>query len=773
MVLHPAAPIFLGVLFLFNLPTHAADRTWGNSATDYNAGASWAGGNAPGSGDSALFSSAVTNQPGLTADVTNQQIRFTTATGGWTLSGASDLTLTSTGTNTGAGTGAAIVSSNTSGTNTISADIILGQGNSTTATFNQSASGGTLLISGNISSTNAITGLSLAGNTGSIITLSGNNTYVGNTTIGTGATIFNIGSANALSSGNLISIGSSTFNNTSGSALDFSTKSLRLTTGGALTFTGTNNMTFGTVDISEANRNLAVGSNTLTVGSITASGTSPTTRVLTKSGSGTLTITGAAGADFDGGFVVGGGTTLIGDKEALGGGTVELQGATLSASANLSGANALANAVRHTGSATIAGSQNLEFAGSYTLVGGSRNLTLTNSAATVISGPVYLSDAAGTGGILTIQGSGNLTISGAIANFNGSGTAGSIFNNRAGNLTLSNASNSYTGTTSTSTTAPGIIIVSKLSDGGHNSSIGASSNAATNLSLGNGGVLRYTGSGDSTDRLFTINGAGAGHTATIESSGTGALNFTNNGSLAYGTSGQTRTLILGGTNAGNNTFAPVVQNNGAGATSLTKNGTGTWALNGNNTFTGTTTVSAGTLLINGNQTTATGAVSTTASSGAILGGTGIVGGATTINTGTFLSPGASPGTLTFNGNLSLTNGSTMIFESGDLVDVNGTLDLDNNWTLQLQPGQGWTAGGSTILFTYTSLAASPDLLPTFVNNTGIAASLTLTNDGAGNIVLNGLTAIPEPSTVMALVFGIAVLAIARCRRLRPSPDELG
>jgi hypothetical protein len=56
----------LGFFALLASPLHAADRTWGNTATDYNAGASW-GGSAPGSGDSANFNSAVTFQPALTA----------------------------------------------------------------------------------------------------------------------------------------------------------------------------------------------------------------------------------------------------------------------------------------------------------------------------------------------------------------------------------------------------------------------------------------------------------------------------------------------------------------------------------------------------------------------------------------------------------------------------------------------------------------------------------------------------------------------------------
>ena len=65
-----------------------------------------------------------------------------------------------------------------------------------------------------------------------------------------------------------------------------------------------------------------------------------------------------------------------------------------------------------------------------------------------------------------------------------------------------------------------------MANGGVNSSIGAASSDAENLFV-QGGVVKYVGSGDSTDRLFTIGTAGA----TIESSGTGALVFSNIGVL--------------------------------------------------------------------------------------------------------------------------------------------------------------------------------------------------------------------------------------------------
>src|SRR5262249_41920993 len=134
-----------------------------------------------------------------------------------------------------------------------------------------------------------------------------------------------------------------------------------------------------------------------------------------------------------------------------------------------------------------------------------------------------------------------------------------------------------------------------LADGLSNSSIGKSSNAASNLLINNGSTLKYTGAAASTDRSFTINGTAAGHSAILDASGSGAINFTNSATPAYGTNNQTRTLTLRGTNTGNNTLAAAITDNGTGAVSLSKLDAGTWMLSGANSYKGTTTVSGGTL----------------------------------------------------------------------------------------------------------------------------------------------------------------------------------
>ena len=83
--------------------------------------------------------------------------------------------------------------------------------------------------------------------------------------------------------------------------------------------------------------------------------------------------------------------------------------------------------------------------------------------------------------------------------------------------------NTYTGGT---TISGGTLQISSLADGGSVSGIGASSNTAANLVL-DAGTLRYTGGTVETNRLFALRSS-----STIDSSGTGAVNFTNTGTWA-------------------------------------------------------------------------------------------------------------------------------------------------------------------------------------------------------------------------------------------------
>jgi alpha-galactosidase len=129
---------------------------------------------------------------------------------------------------------------------------------------------------------------------------------------------------------------------------------------------------------------------------------------------------------------------------------------------------------------------------------------------------------------------------------------------------------------------------------------------------------------------------------------------------------------------------------------LTKNGAGSLLLISNVAYTGNTVVNAGTLaLVNSVAldsspmlTVAAGATldasgrsdqTLTLVSGQTLNGNGTINGNATSSGGSIIAPSGSPGTLTFNNNLTLSSGATTILKinkssgTNDILQVNGTL----------------------------------------------------------------------------------------------------
>lgn len=359
---------------------------------------------------------------------------------------------------------------------------------------------------------------------------------------------------------------------------------------------------------------------------------------------------------------------------------------------------------------------------------GTGAINFTSSAAVTFA-------AANTAQTLTLAGTntGDNKLGAQLTN-NGTGVT-SLTKSGTGTWILTNPGSTYTGVTKID---GGVLGVDKLADGGLASSLGASSAAASNLIIGNGSTLRYTGSGDTTNRLFTLS---AGVTF-IESSGTGAIVFTDTGPVTLAGANQNRTIALGGTNTGNNTLAGSIGDAGTGKTILAKNDSGTWVLTGNNSFTGNTVVNDGILSIGNGGTTGsivsdvivtgmgalgfnrsdalnydglisgTGIVGqigsgtttltgnntytgyttvnagtllvngdqsaatgqTTVSSGGTLGGTGTIGGDVVVADGV-LSPGSNgAGTLTINGDLILSGGSILAMQFGEAGTTGGTLN---------------------------------------------------------------------------------------------------
>ena len=325
-------------------------------------------------------------------------------------------------------------------------------------------------------------------------------------------------------------------------------------------------------------------------------------------------------------------------------------------------------------------------AGTVTIANGT---TISATGVTFHLVPGFVINAAGTG-VLTFS-TGNLsvyqnaTINAPITSITSGG--GNLNKSQAGTLTLT-GSNTYTGATSI---AAGAISVSSVGNYGTSlasnlGSPGTETQGAIYMGSGTStGTLIYTGSGETTNRYISLgsnNNAGGG---TIQTDGSGALvfthNFANNGTP---TTAGTRLLTLQGSSTANNEIQGAISDVDTGAgklTGITKNQAGKWILSGASTYSGGTTINAGTLLVNNTTGSGTGAgdVSVT---GGTLGGTGTIGGNVSVSSGAFLAPGASVGTLSVGGNVQI-NGTLKIELDGtgagsaDKLAVTGGLDISN------------------------------------------------------------------------------------------------
>lgn len=313
------------------------------------------------------------------------------------------------------------------------------------------------------------------------------------------------------------------------------------------------------------------------------------------------------------------------------------------------------------------------------------------------------------------------------------------------------------------------------------------------------GRLLYTGAADTTiTRQVEIGSINVGEgSAIVDSSGNGTLSFSNAAfNAAVGTISNTRALSLQGSNTGNNTVAGVIANNTIGVVNLAKYGDGKWILTGNNTYTGTTQVNAGTLLVNNTVGSGLGAGNVDVGTTGKLGGTGAFTAAVNINSGGTLSPGASietlgSGALTFNNSSAFeyeVNSSVATSVGADLQKVTGNLDLNGTVTLTLTDlavppvafadttkftlinySGAWNDG----LFTYAGNAVANGATFTAGLNTwqldynAVTGGLNFSGEYyAGGRFVN-ITAVPEPTTWALLAASLAVVIVFR-RRLKHS-----
>ena len=170
--------------------------------------------------------------------------------------------------------------------------------------------------------------------------------------------------------------------------------------------------------------------------------------------------------------------------------------------------------------------------------------------------------------------------------------------------------------------------------------------------------------------------------------------------------------LMIGANALSTTFSGVMAEAPPGG-SMAKIGQRQLTLSGANTYTGGTTVSAGTLVVSNKSGSATGSGAVQVNAGT-LGGSGIISGAVTVNSGAFLAPAhgtKTQSTLTIQSALTFNSGSTYTYTfkakgkqaKTDKVIANGvTINSGANVTIQGTTKGSLKAGTAYTLISNTS-----------------------------------------------------------------------
>ena len=575
----------------------------------------------------------------------------------------------------------------------------------------------------------------------------------GFTKSGAGALTLN-NASNTLSGG--ISLAAGTLNFTSGS---LGTNLVTFTANATLGWSAGNTQDVSTqVKVEDGvTAVLATGANSVIFGSSIQTGTTGNVSI-TKTGAGTLTFT--AVQSYTGTTRINGGRIVLGGNDRL------------AATSSLILGQGDGSGVLQLGDASAASVQTLDsiaIAGSGTanaIVGGNAAnsaLTINNSAAVVFAGQL--------GGAAANENNLTLTKSGAAA------------------LTLSNAANSFTGDVSIT---GGALIITKstaLSTGPKTISISGTVNAPTLRLDGSGGDLSLAAdhsivtSNDNVNNPALLNvagnnsivgsislttgGFGGGNTRIKVNAGTLSLS----GAISPSASASgPLTVIFDAASGTSGSSTGQLSDNGILVLNVTKASAGVWSLSGTNSYTGATTINAGTLRIDsiaalGSATSAlligsttagtlefTGSTASTLTRGITVNGAG---GATISNTGgatlTLSGTQARGGRpLTYSGGSFVVSGRiTGTATASPLTIDSASVRLTHNNNSYVSPTV--VQNGGTLIAANTNAASSA----TGTGSVTIDATSTLTGTGFINagtdnsIFINGQLIVGDPAVSAA------------------------
>jgi len=401
-------------------------------------------------------------------------------------------------------------------------------------------------------------------------------------------------------------------------------------------------------------------------------------------------------------------------------------------------------------------------------------LAFTGAGITVNGGSIVLTNNgettfrnASSAGSATIGGGGSLffqsTSTAANATINSTGSVSFSGSSSASNASITTSGSVSFGGSSTAGNASivaGSVYFSGTGNGGNASivingtSTWVGSGTAGNASIVNNGTIYLWEQSSGGNATFTNSASGVldfgGMTGTVGANPNTMGSLAGAGAVYLGSN----RVTVGGNNL-STAFTGIISDCGVPATpcyasffgnyaggSLVKTGTGKLTLAGINTYTGATTVNAGTLSVAGSIATSS---LTTVNVSGTLSGNGTVG-TTTINGGT-LAPGNSIGMLSVAGNLAFTSASSYLVEvspaNADRVNVTGTATLGGATV------NASFATGSYITKQYTILNAAGGVSGTFGSqvNTNLPTNFTskLSYD-ANNAYLNlTLNFVPTPT----------------------------
>ncbi len=406
-------------------------------------------------------------------------------------------------------------------------------------------------------------------------------------------------------------------------------------------------------------------------------GTASSASVLTITGNGT-----AQGSFSSPGFVINGNISEL----QAGGGSVIKEGTSVVA---LGGSNTFSGGVMMKAGALWVGSKYAIGTGTLTFAGNS-TVVPYYGANPIFDNSVVISNGV-TATLNVINGNYKITFAGPVSG-NGTLYVNDSDSSAGGVATLSSAANLFTGTVIIGSNQTAKLVVNSLPD---------SANPIRFVGGANGQIFEL-GAGTATSLLFSnrqfeLNGTTGG--ATINNNNASAGNTITILRDLLVTRAGNKTLTLGGTNAGVNTFAGNIADGAGAVVSLTKTDGGTWALAGTNSYTGNTSLSAvsttGRLIFQGSQS--------------LSPSTKLVFAQNSSNVQSVRFLDDATGTISFNRPIEF-GGNNTIQALNIFVGNNNTANLGNS--------AGTTTGSTILVGTITFTSVASDTGTTSINVTG-------------------------------------------------------